>query len=251
MTDMRLERANEVIAELRAEVARLSRRPPMACYTCEQHNEQLVELLEMADPLLEVVDDEFMRSVAGYGYNTARIHKSHLAYRARLVHLAKHKPEVSALLGRIVAENRYEDGNDPICGACQPEEFEKAGEDFHSETVVAAPDDAGHPAVTPWPGASPNKANRDDGPWYNQVLGRPVPLDVGVDPAAEGEDRSLRFTVDQDNKILKVEDVKTGLPFQLEGRRGVDFPCEDCDMREGSTLVDGWYRCNNCGYPRK
>lgn len=34
-------------------------------------------------------------------------------------------------------------------------------------------------------------------------------------------------------------------------RRGVDFPCEECRKLEGSTLRDGWYRCDACGYPGK
>ena len=31
--------------------------------------------------------------------------------------------------------------------------------------------------------------------------------------------------------------------------RGVDFACEECKQLKGSHLENGWYRCNNCGYP--
>jgi hypothetical protein len=34
-------------------------------------------------------------------------------------------------------------------------------------------------------------------------------------------------------------------------QRGVDYPCEGCGKKEGSTLNDGWQRCNACGYPSK
>ena len=32
-------------------------------------------------------------------------------------------------------------------------------------------------------------------------------------------------------------------------RRGIDFDCEGCDARVGSTLDNGSYRCNKCGWP--
>lgn len=35
------------------------------------------------------------------------------------------------------------------------------------------------------------------------------------------------------------------------GIRGGDFHCEECDQLAGSTLDNGWYRCNACGYPSK
>jgi hypothetical protein len=48
-----------------------------------------------------------------------------------------------------------------------------------------------------------------------------------------------------DDKTFKKE------PISLDGRRGIDFPCEQCGALSGSTLDDGWYRCHSCGYPSK
>lgn len=33
--------------------------------------------------------------------------------------------------------------------------------------------------------------------------------------------------------------------------RGVDYACEECSELKGSKLDNGFYRCNNCGYPGK
>ena len=46
-----------------------------------------------------------------------------------------------------------------------------------------------------------------------------------------------------------------GVPVRAAwpSRRGSPgFPCESCGGEsEGNTLVDGWFRCNACGYPGK
>jgi hypothetical protein len=34
-------------------------------------------------------------------------------------------------------------------------------------------------------------------------------------------------------------------------RRGVDFPCEECNSLGGNVIEEGWYRCAKCGYPGK
>lgn len=58
-------------------------------------------------------------------------------------------------------------------------------------------------------------------------------------------ERVLRAAMPGDvvDEILKV-------PKQ-NGRRGVDYKCEECERLDGFFLENGFHRCNNCGYPSK
>ena len=40
------------------------------------------------------------------------------------------------------------------------------------------------------------------------------------------------------------------IPF-VDRRRGYTFECEGCESLKGSTLDNGWWRCNACGFPSK
>lgn len=57
--------------------------------------------------------------------------------------------------------------------------------------------------------------------------------------------------LEQEVERLRGELAKTAANSLMVPRRGVDQACENCGALEGSTLVDGWYRCNSCGYPGK
>lgn len=53
--------------------------PPYRCVFCEI--KRLQSRLALLEPFAEIMDDEFMRQVAGYGYDVPRLHRAWMRVR--------------------------------------------------------------------------------------------------------------------------------------------------------------------------
>lgn len=260
------QRVHEQRNEAFAKLAEARRRPPMACTTCEHHNEQLVEIIQMLEPLVDVVDDEFMRVVAGYPWNTGRIHKAMLAARKRLEHASKHQPELMEMYGRILKHNPWGEGVEMICGACDPDELHEKlarptigldpGTKDEGKVVTYRVDETGKPQVLDVRSAEPGE----------HCGGASCSVDAGggcICPCATCVRKDVELALKTDlaigprGELIVTDTVNipgvgevTATTVGDTPERGVNVDCENCGARAGSTLDNrGFYRCHNCGYP--